>query len=836
MASERLDIRVSETGARVVKKNIADIGVASQATSSALGLLRNALLTVGAALSVRQLAAYADQYTQVINRLKLATSSTAELARVESRLFAVSQETRTSLSANAQLYGRLSIAAKELGADQNTLLEFTRGVGLALAVSGQSAEQASGALLQLSQAVGAGIVRAEEFNSILEGAPRIAQAVADGLDRAGGSVAKLRKEVINGTLSSKEFFDALMTQIPVLEQEFARTMPTIGQAFQLLENQLVRSVGQIDQQLGLSGSFAQSLTDFAKLIDRLTPTFITLGRNIQQFGEDTGNALRMLGFNMDNLDLERDLRSWVDAWDNFAAGSRTAMQVVITGVERMREFFSSGEITTPPADIEAIFSGFLSQGVGAQIDAQKSGSSERGRRGIGAGPLLIPTTPGGGGGTGTGETEKERLGRLKREADELLRVQASISSVTAAKQTLAEAEAVLSREQIKGNVTMQEMLNILSTMRAQLADQLDPMAAINRELEAQEQNFGKSAAQIEVDNQVRTIQQQLLRQGVELGAEEVQQLESRIGLILANQQVQEAVNQQKQADIELTNQLNGAADEYADTLETLNRLLADGMINTTQFQDAQKQALVAFLDTQRDFASGISRGLLKMEEEFGDFASVAENALRGAFDGASDAIVEFAQTGKVEVGAMLDQILEDLLRFSLRAAAFGFLQSILSNIGSSFGGGGYANPTSAQLGTIGQPGSAPGYGFHTGRGPGEFGSLRYLTAAMVDMAPRLHSGRLGPHEMAAVIRKDESVLTPGQMKAMGGRGGKTTVQIFENSSNTRVSQDKEEDELGNETIRVFIDDLNADNTRRRGSRTNSVLRQTFNMKQRLNTR
>ena len=85
------------------------------------------------------------------------------------------------------LYGRVALVQKELGVSQAEMLNFTDKIALALRVAGTDAQSASGALLQLSQALGSGVVRAEEFNSILEGALPIAQAAAAGLKEAGGS-------------------------------------------------------------------------------------------------------------------------------------------------------------------------------------------------------------------------------------------------------------------------------------------------------------------------------------------------------------------------------------------------------------------------------------------------------------------------------------------------------------------------------------------------------------------------------------------------------------------------------------------------------------------------
>ena len=132
----------------------------------------------------------------------------ADLEQVYGGLFDAAQRNAAPIETLVQLYSRLSLVQKELGVDGEELIGFTDNVALALRVAGTDAQAASGALLQLSQALGGGVVRAEEFNSILEGALPIAQAAAAGLKEAGGSVARLRALVVDGKVSSEAFFRA----------------------------------------------------------------------------------------------------------------------------------------------------------------------------------------------------------------------------------------------------------------------------------------------------------------------------------------------------------------------------------------------------------------------------------------------------------------------------------------------------------------------------------------------------------------------------------------------------------------------------------------------------
>ena len=190
----------------------------SEAHGRVLRYAAGLVSVASATAAVRGLARSADEYTQISNALRLATDGAAAYVAAQRDVFAVAQDTRAPLGAVASLYQRLSQSAEELGASQADLLGVTRGVGQALAIQGSSATEAAGPLLQLGQALGGGTVRAEEFNSLLEGAPVLLRAAARHIDGVDGSLARLRQRVNEGTLSSREFFAALQAGLPDLER------------------------------------------------------------------------------------------------------------------------------------------------------------------------------------------------------------------------------------------------------------------------------------------------------------------------------------------------------------------------------------------------------------------------------------------------------------------------------------------------------------------------------------------------------------------------------------------------------------------------------------------
>lgn len=218
----------------------------------------------------------ADGATRTQNALKVAGLSGQQLTSVYEKLFQAAQDNAAPIEDLVKLYSRVAINQKELGVSSGQLITFSTNVAKALRVQGTTAQEAQGALLQLSQALGSGTVRAEEFNSILEGVPTILQAAAAGLDRAGGSVAKLRQIMLAGQLSSKEFFDAFERGAPLLDQKLKGSVLTIGQALVKFNNSLQDAAGKFDSVFGASARAVEVIGTLAKTVEDLGRIFKTV--------------------------------------------------------------------------------------------------------------------------------------------------------------------------------------------------------------------------------------------------------------------------------------------------------------------------------------------------------------------------------------------------------------------------------------------------------------------------------------------------------------------------------------------------------------------------------
>ena len=209
-----------------------------------------------AALSVRQLSQYADQWTQINNRISLFTSGATEARKVQEELFKVAKDTRSGLGATVELYQRLAQANERLNLTQQQLARITRTVNQAIAISGVTSEAANAAIIQLGQGLASGALRGDELRSVMEQVPALAQAIARGM---GVTTAELRKMGEQGVLTAEAVVKSLRTQADAVATDFAKTTGTVGQAFTNMESSFTRLIGKIDEATNASGKLARAI-------------------------------------------------------------------------------------------------------------------------------------------------------------------------------------------------------------------------------------------------------------------------------------------------------------------------------------------------------------------------------------------------------------------------------------------------------------------------------------------------------------------------------------------------------------------------------------------------
>lgn len=244
-----------------VNKQIKGMNAQLETAGVALKGLLSASFVMGAA---RQYASLADQSSQIAARLRLATDSQEEFNTALSEVRRIANENGASVTAVTELYTRLSPALREAGRSQTEIVQVTEAVSKALRISGASAAESEGAITQFAQALGAGALRGDEFNSIAEAAPRLMQALADSL---GVPVGALRDMAKAGQLTADVVSDALIKELPKLSKEAEEFGETFGSAAQKMENSAVQLVGSFDKLTGASARATKSMNEMSAAIN-----------------------------------------------------------------------------------------------------------------------------------------------------------------------------------------------------------------------------------------------------------------------------------------------------------------------------------------------------------------------------------------------------------------------------------------------------------------------------------------------------------------------------------------------------------------------------------------
>ena len=253
-------------------RSVREFGRTSAGASGQLRRYVASAVSLGAAaVAVRHFTRNLDELTQVSNAVRLANVPLDRQVAIQQRIIATALDARAPLAEVTQLYRLLGLAADELGASQEEVLLVTQTAARSVAASGSGAAAASGALLQLSQSLGGNVVQAQEFNSLIDGMPVLLRAAAVHVDGTGGSLAGLRREVIDGNVTAREFFDAILAGAEDVERRFEQTFPTIAEGVTNFDTSLTLLTRTINDSLGADRAIGNLLQDASEAVRDLDP-------------------------------------------------------------------------------------------------------------------------------------------------------------------------------------------------------------------------------------------------------------------------------------------------------------------------------------------------------------------------------------------------------------------------------------------------------------------------------------------------------------------------------------------------------------------------------------
>lgn len=215
---------------------------AMNATSNSAEKLTGKLKALaGAYLGMQGISAFtktADMLTQSTARIDRMNDGLQTTEQIQDMIFQAAQNTRSSYSSMLDAVSKFGTLAGDAFSSSAEVVDFTEQLSKQFALAGTSTEGQAAAMLQLTQAMGAGVLRGEELNSVLEQAPNIVQTIADYM---GTTVAGVRELASDGQVTADVVKNALLSAADETNAAFQDVPMTFSQAWTMASNQAIRA-------------------------------------------------------------------------------------------------------------------------------------------------------------------------------------------------------------------------------------------------------------------------------------------------------------------------------------------------------------------------------------------------------------------------------------------------------------------------------------------------------------------------------------------------------------------------------------------------------------------
>lgn len=321
----RSNSRQARSDLNQLERSVGNIEKTANSVSKAF---RNLAVGIGVAFSTATVSKginrATDSLTSMQNRVALVTGRTKELNSVLDDLYNISRRTGQPVDLAADTFNRFGLALSEAGKSSADILKAVESVNKSIAISGGGVESARAALTQLGQGLASGTLRGEELNSVLEQAPRLAQAIADAMGKPRGELRKLAEA---GQLTTEVVFDALLSQSEKLSEEFSTLEFTSAEALVTLRDQVGRVVAEISKQLNITTSFTNRIMKLSAAIEANRSAIVDNVVSFARGFRDSFEGVIAVGRGVARI-LQAIFNRAIDALPNLTSPFRDFAQVI----------------------------------------------------------------------------------------------------------------------------------------------------------------------------------------------------------------------------------------------------------------------------------------------------------------------------------------------------------------------------------------------------------------------------------------------------------------------------------------------------------------------------
>jgi tape measure domain-containing protein len=236
---------------------------------------------------------FSDKAGEIQAKLTLATAKFGDYAQAQKDVVAIANASRSDLGSVADLYATMARNASTLGITQKQVAAATQTVGMALKIGGAGANQASAAILQLSQAMAAGKLAGDEFSSINENAPRLMDLFAEAIGKPRGELKKLASDgKITAQVIAKALTDPKL--VAGIEKEFGKIPVSFADIKTAASNTFTLIAGSFAKGFGISDSLAVIVAKVQSWGTSMLPTFEQIGKAMRQVFDQLAPVLTTL--------------------------------------------------------------------------------------------------------------------------------------------------------------------------------------------------------------------------------------------------------------------------------------------------------------------------------------------------------------------------------------------------------------------------------------------------------------------------------------------------------------------------------------------------------------
>lgn len=223
-----------------------EISAGTQQANELTNTIKRAVAAYVSIQSVGKALNISDELVQTTSRLNMMNDGVQTTAELVNMVYAAAQDARGSFSQMADVVARFGNNAKDAFSSSEEVVAFADLIQKQMTIAGASTQEAANAELQLSQALGSGVLRGDELNSIFEQAPNLIQNIADYLDVP---IGKIREMAADGELSADAVKAAIFSAADDINSKFNEMPMTWGQIWQSMQNTALIAFQPVLQRL-----------------------------------------------------------------------------------------------------------------------------------------------------------------------------------------------------------------------------------------------------------------------------------------------------------------------------------------------------------------------------------------------------------------------------------------------------------------------------------------------------------------------------------------------------------------------------------------------------------